>query len=84
MKKYRYVIVCSNGSSHDLALNEPFTPYGLTARDVYDLPELLRSGWRPVRETPMGGCGNEMVSFSLILLEKDFPDRIDVDEVTPA
>jgi len=71
MKKYRYVIVCSNGASHDLAREESFYPYGLTARMSYDLPELLRRGWQPVRETPMGGVGDAHVAFSLVVLERD-------------
>jgi hypothetical protein len=39
-----------------------------------DLQDLLDKGWRPVRETGMGGASahaGEAVAFSLILLEKD-------------
>jgi len=83
MKKFRYVIVSSNGCSHDLMSDEQFEPYGLTARMVYDLPHLLQKGWQPVRETPMGGSGNEWISYSLVLLEKEAPE-VPVDEVQPA
>jgi hypothetical protein len=40
----------------------------------YDLPELLERGWRPVRETPMGGTGDTPMAYSLVLLEKDAAD----------
>ena len=38
---------------------------------VYDLPELLRKGWTPVRETMMGGGGNVTAAYSLVVLEKE-------------
>ena len=72
MKHYRYVIVCSNGASQDLARETSFYPFGLGATATYDLPELLRRGWRPVRETAMGATGDTTGhAFSLVLLEKD-------------
>jgi hypothetical protein len=74
MKHYRYAIVCSNGASHDLGREETFYPYGLTGTVRYDLPLLLRKGWRPVRETPMGGtegAGGAGHAFSLVVLEKE-------------
>jgi hypothetical protein len=37
--------------------------------DEGNLTRLLQHGWRPVRETPMGG--DTGYSMSLILLEKD-------------
>ena len=83
MKKYRYVIICSNGCSQEVLGEEEFIPYGLTARKRYDLPELLRKGWQPVRETPMGGSGNTWVGYSLILLEKEAADGQEVPEVKP-
>jgi hypothetical protein len=77
VKRYRYVIVCSNGKSHDLAREDSFNPYEsiLGSGDKsYDLPDLLQKGWEPVRETPMGGNGSNHggggYSFSLVLLEK--------------
>jgi hypothetical protein len=81
MKRYRYVIVCSNGKSHDLAREGAFNPFEslLGSSDKsFDLPELLQKGWHPVRETPMGGNGSNHggggYSFSLVLLEKEKPD----------
>ncbi len=71
MKKYRYVVVCSNGSSYDLMREESFYPHGLGSTKSYDLPELLRKGWQPVRESPMGGPGDTAVAYSLLLLERD-------------
>ena len=45
----------------------------------FGLNKLLKEGWNPVRETPMGGCpvggkdsdGMAFVFASLILLEKE-------------
>jgi hypothetical protein len=71
MKKYRYVIVCSNGASYDLNREGSFYPVGLGATMVYDLPDLLRKGWTPVRETMMGGGGSISVAYSLVVLEKE-------------
>jgi hypothetical protein len=73
VKKYRYVVVCSNGSSFDLNREGSFYPHGLGATTQYDLPELLRKGWIPVRESMMGGSGDTIVAYSLVLLEKDMP-----------
>lgn len=74
MTRYRYVIVCSNGCSHDLDREATFYPHGLGAATRYDLPELLENGWVPVREMPMGGVGDMAVGYSLILLAKGKPD----------
>jgi hypothetical protein len=74
MKKYRYVIIACNGASYDLSREENFFPYGLGSKMHYDLPELLERGWRPVRETPMGGTGDTPMAYSLVLLEKDAAD----------
>lgn len=71
MKKYRYVVVCSNGASFDLAREGSFYPHGLGATVYYDLSELLRKGWQPVRESPMGGPGDTTVAYSLVLLERE-------------
>ena len=70
MKKYRYVVVCSNGASFDLNREGSFYPHGLGATVSYDLPELLRKGWVPVRETPMGP-GDTAVGYSLVVLERE-------------
>jgi hypothetical protein len=79
MKKYRYVIVSSQGASFDFHDGPAKLP-GLLQQMWYsdaksqDLQELLAKGWRPVRETGMGGgsaFGGAVVAFSLVLLEKD-------------
>ena len=83
MKRYRYVLVSSNGYSHDLAREAAFLPFEYILGDpdktqVHDLPALLQKGWLPVRETPMGGNGSNHgggYSFSLVLLEKEKPDE---------
>ena len=81
MKRYRYVIVSSNGYSHDLARESAFHPFESIlggGEKTYDLQELLDKGWQPVRETPMGGNGSNHggggYSFSLVLLEKEQDD----------
>jgi hypothetical protein len=82
MKRYRYVVVCSNGGSHDLARDTTFYPFGLGAVVRYDLPELLRRGWLPVRETPMGATGDTAGhAFALVLLEKEVEEPPTVEAV---
>jgi len=80
MKRYRYVIVCSDGYSHDLAREASFYPYesligGGDKSQMNDLPALLQKGWQPICETPMGGNGSNHAgggySFSLVVLEKE-------------
>jgi hypothetical protein len=79
MKKYRYVIVSSQGASFDFQEGPPKLP-GLLQQMWYtdakfqDLPDLLANGWHPARETGMGGGsagGGAVVAFSLVLLEKE-------------
>jgi len=79
MKRYRYVIVSSQGASLDLSKGAAEVP-GLFQHMWYsdanfqDLQGLLDKGWRPVRETMMGGAsaaGGAVVAFALVLLEKD-------------
>jgi hypothetical protein len=73
MSENKYVIVCNDGTSYDLARRSRFDG------DYYDLPELLEKGWRPVHETPMGRApsygadGEEFGEFVyvLVLLAKD-------------
>jgi len=36
-----------------------------------NLQRLLEKGWRPVRETAMGGSGALPSAFTLLVLEKD-------------
>lgn len=80
-KQYRYVIVASDGISHDLwpdwqeyrrldaAIDEEENEDGIWETRA-TLPQLLADGWRPVRETPMGG-GTDNSAYALVLLEKD-------------
>jgi hypothetical protein len=81
MKKYRYVIVSSQGASLDFSQGPPPLP-GLLQQMWYadekyqDLQGLLKNGWQPVRETGMGGgsgVGGAVIAFSLVLLEKEVP-----------
>jgi hypothetical protein len=84
MKQYCYVIVQSDGISHDLwpswddynaldALEED--DEGGDDYKVWKtrktLPQLLAAGWRPVREAPMSGGGKDTGAYALVLLEKD-------------
>jgi hypothetical protein len=74
MKRYKYFTLMKffpdpgyANSLHENALNEL----------------IQKEGWRPVRETPMGGSpfagpstnGIGYIFASLVLLEKDLPDR---------
>jgi hypothetical protein len=79
MKQYRYVIVSSQGTSLDFhegaaKLPELFQPMWYGDRRFQDLQDLLADGWRPVRETGMGGAsatGGVAMAFALLLLERD-------------
>ena len=80
MKRYRYVILSSYGASWDISREIDRPLGGLMQMPWFgdlkyqDLQDLLDKGWRPVRETGMGGAsatGGAAVAFSLILLEKD-------------
>jgi hypothetical protein len=70
MKRFRYVIVYSNGKSHDLARESRFYPVGLGADEHFDLSKLLDDGWQPVREIGMRGA-NDDAQCILVLLEKE-------------
>jgi hypothetical protein len=79
MKKYRYVIVSSQGASLDISHGTAKLP-GLFQKMWYaddqfqDLRDLMEKGWRPVRESGMGGgsaVAGAVVAFSLVLMEKD-------------
>jgi hypothetical protein len=80
MRRYRYVILSSYGASWDISREIDKPLGGLMQMPWFgdlryqDLQDLLDKGWRPVRETGMGGAsatGGAAVAFSLILLEKD-------------
>jgi hypothetical protein len=73
MSLHKYVLLCNDGTSHDLSRRTRFT------EQTFDLPELLEQGWRPVHDTLMGRVpwydsdGEEEGEYSvvLILLVKD-------------
>jgi hypothetical protein len=94
MKRYRYVILSSYGASWDISreIDKPLggimqLPWFGDLKDQ-DLQDLLDKGWRPIRETGMGGAsatGGAAVAFSLILLEKDRNETTSaVPEAVPA
>jgi hypothetical protein len=70
--KRKYVLLASDGTSHDLSRRQVFS------ETVFDLPDLLDQGWQPVRETAIGqgpfynpdGSPLGVYSVALILLEK--------------
>jgi hypothetical protein len=71
VKQYCYVVVLSNGTSCWTRLLAQSSE--VTAERTWDednLSRLLQTGWRPLRETPMGNA-DETYAYSLILLEKD-------------
>ena len=67
----KYVLLASDGTSHDLSRRAVFS------ETVFDLPDLLDEGWRPVREVALGqgpfynpdGSPLGVYSVALILLE---------------
>jgi hypothetical protein len=67
MKRYRYVILAGNGTSHDVSSRRVFSYGTAPEQKVHALPDLLERGWRPVREIPFGG----EYSMVLILLERE-------------
>jgi hypothetical protein len=67
MKRYRYIVVCADGTSWTLTGDEAGD------RAYVHLPMLFEQGWRPVRETPMGGGDNSNGPYNvyaLVLREK--------------
>ena len=36
-----------------------------------NLHGMLEEGWKPVRETAMGGAGSSSIAYALVLLEKE-------------
>ena len=65
MADYCYVIVRSDGQSMKLE-TERWSP----TDERHHLPDLLMTGWEPVRETPMGSSDSDH-GFSLVLLVKN-------------
>jgi hypothetical protein len=71
MKRYAYVLVRSDGASHNLSRDQHFLTAGQLQNDLLGL---LADGWTPVRETPLGGIGppgSSSYVFCLTLLEKN-------------
>jgi hypothetical protein len=66
MKQYCYVIINNAGHSWPALINSDVDAGGDPNTSI--LAQLLKEGWEPVRETPMGG-GTSQLAHSLILLE---------------
>jgi hypothetical protein len=82
MRQFRYVIVSSLGANIDLSQGAAKVASGFFQKMWYhdeqfqDLQSLLEEGWRPVRETAMGGggaAGGAVIAFALVLLEREEP-----------
>jgi hypothetical protein len=71
----KFVLLASDGTSHDLSRRVVFS------ETVFDLPDLLDQGWCPVRETAIGqgpfyrpdGFPLGVYSVALVLLEREEP-----------
>jgi hypothetical protein len=81
-KQYCYMIISSDGISYDLwaswadynqldEVDDDRDDEELTWGSRKTLPQMLAAGWRPVRETPMGGAGKDEGAYALVLLEKE-------------
>jgi hypothetical protein len=71
MKQYCYVIVSTNGTKHWTRVIAGSEPDMESNWEKENLQRLLTEGWRPVRETAMGGTGALSSAFSHLVLEKD-------------
>jgi hypothetical protein len=70
MKKYCYVLVSSDGWEHWVrVVGCNIEGMETSDWDKEKLADLLHKGWRPVRETALGGGSN--YSYALVLLEKE-------------
>ena len=67
MNEYCYVII--NNAGHSWQALGPGDPNEAKDTNVPVLAQLLKDGWVPIRETPMGG-GTSHLAHSLILLER--------------
>jgi hypothetical protein len=67
MNEYCYVII--NNAGHSWLAQNPGDANEAKETNVPVLAQLLKEGWVPVRETPMGG-GTSHLAHSLILLER--------------
>jgi len=68
MNQYCYVIVNNAGHSW-AAIHAPAAVEASPDQASSVLPQLLKDGWVPIRETPMGG-GTSPLAHALILLER--------------
>jgi hypothetical protein len=64
MPEYRYVVVSSDGRSWLLQGDEQ---YDKNADHNQVLPQLLKDGWKPVRERALAGQDG---AFALVLLKR--------------
>ena len=71
MKQFCYVIVSTNGTKHWTRIIGGSEPNMESNWDKENLQRLLADGWKPVRESAMGGSGALPSAFSLLVLERD-------------
>jgi hypothetical protein len=71
MKQYCYVLVSTNGTKHWTRIIAGSEPNMESNWEKENLQRLLAEGWRPIRETAMGGTGALSMAFSLLVLAKD-------------
>jgi hypothetical protein len=65
----QFVVLCRDGTSYAVDHHTCYMEYGKPKEPRFDLGKLLASGWRPVRESGMGG--GERIAYSLVVLEKE-------------
>jgi hypothetical protein len=77
--QYKYVVVCSDGSSYEVADKFNVAIDGLITPNYHGirpktLPQLMTDGWLPDNETPMptggGGDARHVRGYVLIRLKK--------------
>jgi hypothetical protein len=71
MKQYCYVIVSTNGTKHWTRIIAGSEASMESNWDKENLQRLLATGWRPVRETALGGSSSLPSAFALLVLERD-------------
>jgi hypothetical protein len=71
MKQYCYVILSTNGTKHWTRIIGGSEANMESNWEKENLQRLLASGWRPVRESAMGGTGSLPSAFSLLVLERE-------------
>ncbi len=80
MRQFGYLIVRSDGVSYELCpTREACEGFEVDRKNfqrrayMVTLPEVLRDGWRPVRETALGSDGS--FAYCLVLLEREGRDE---------